>query len=88
LRDDRAQELQVVLLDLIDIACVGYTQTQGRPIELEGYDRLEPLDKLLLGGLVFQMGEAFLPHIIICLRVSGHVKCVVDGLDLFDTAKL
>ena len=69
LRDDRTQERDVVLFDLVYVALVGNTQAQVGAVELERYDRLEPLHELLFGGLCLDPVKAVLPHIAICLRV-------------------
>ena len=69
LRDDRAQERNVVLLDLVDVALVGNAQAKVRAVEFERYDRLEPFHELLFGGLGLDSVKAVLPHIAICLRV-------------------
>lgn len=47
LRDDRTQERDVVLFDLVYVALVGNTQAQVGAVELQRYDRLEPLHELL-----------------------------------------
>ena len=48
---------------------VGNTQAQVGAVELQRYDRLEPLHELLFGGLCLDPVKAVLPHIAICLRV-------------------
>lgn len=69
LRDDGTQEGDVVLLDLVHIARIGYAQTQRRAVELERDDGQKPLGKLLLGRLLFDAVKTVLPYIAICLRV-------------------
>ena len=49
LGDDRPQERNVVLLDLIDVAHVGHAQTKRLAVEFERHDGFEPLHELLFG---------------------------------------
>ena len=75
LRDDWFEEWDVVFLDLADVAFVGDLQPQGRAVEFERDDGLEPLAELLFGGLGLDAVQAVLPHIAVCLLVVDH-----DGL--------
>ncbi len=72
LRDDRTQERDVVLLDLVVIALVGDAQTQRRPVESQRNDRLEPFLELLRRNAGFDRIEAVLPDVIVCLRIGQH----------------
>lgn len=67
LGDDRPQERNVVLLDLIDVAHVGYAQTQRLTVEFERHDGFEPLHELLFGRSGLDLVQAGLPFFAICL---------------------
>ena len=67
LRDDRAQERDVVLFDLVYVALVGNTQAQVGAVEFERYDRLEPLHELLFGRSGLDLVQTSLPFFAICL---------------------
>ena len=74
--DYRAEERDVVFLYVIDVRFVGYPQLQRGAVEVDRHDGLEPLDELLLGGLLPDTGQAVLPHIAVCRIVDNH-KCGV-----------
>jgi len=84
LRDDGLQKRDVVLLDLVHIALVGYPQAQGRAVEFERYDGLEPFPELFGRSLGLDAVQAVLPHVAICLRVVEHD----GGCTVFDATKL
>ena len=67
LGDDRPQERNVVLLDLIDVAHVGHAQTKRLAVEFERHDGFEPLHELLFGRSGLDLVQTSLPFFAICL---------------------
>lgn len=61
LGDDRPQERNVVLLDLIDVAHVGHAQTKRLAVEFERHDGFEPLHELLFGRSGLDLVQTSLP---------------------------
>ena len=74
LRNDRTQERDVVLFDLVVVAFVGDAQTQRRAVEFQRYDGLEPLLELFRRNAGFDGVEAVLPYFIVCLCIGEHGK--------------
>ena len=80
--DYRAEERDVVFLYVIDVRFVGYPQLQRGAVEVDRHDGLEPLDELLLGGLLPDTGQAVLPHIAVC-RIVEHEKRITKGANVY-----
>jgi len=72
LMDDRGQQRNEVLLNVIHIAFVRNAQLQGRSVEIERHDRLEPFGELFVRGLLLYLGQAHLPHVSVCPIFNDH----------------
>ena len=78
LRDDRTEERDIILFDLIVVGFVGDAQAQRRAVEFQRYDRLEPLFELLRRNAGFDRIEAILPYLVIGLCIGQHEAKVAD----------